>query len=131
MVVVIDFIVAILAFVVAVVAAAAVVLAVLVAVAVAVLAVAMWVGETPHFHLYFSRSTVPADIRSTCTNAATLHFRFQAAVETPSLTCIILHVRIHIQTQIPYWVTLYQHANTKVLLAFADFQSPLNFAFLP
>ena len=96
-----------------------------------VLAVAMWVGGTPHFHLYFSRSIVPAAIRSTCTNAAILHFRFQAAVETPSLTCIILHVRIHIQTQIPYWVTLYQHANTKVLLAFADFQSPLNFAFLP
>ena len=53
MVVVIDFIVAVLAFVVADVAAAAVVLAVLVVVAVAVvLAVAMWVGEIPHFHLY-------------------------------------------------------------------------------
>ena len=124
MVVMIDFMVAILAFVVAV-AAAAVVLAVLVAVAVAVvLAVAMWVGEAPHFHLYFSGSIVPAAIRSTCTNAAILHFRFQAAVETPSLTRTILYVRIHIQTQIPYWVTLYQHANTKVLLAFADFQSP-------
>lgn len=106
MVVVIDFVVAVLAFVVAVVVVStAVVIAVLLVVAVAVvLSVAVWLGEIPHFDLYQLPTDRPAAIPATYTNTAMLHFRFQAAVETPSITSILLHAHMHIQTQTPYWI---------------------------
>ena len=82
MVVVIDFIVAILAFVVAVVAAAAVVLAVLVAVAVAVvLAVAMCSGDSIahlHYpacaHTYTNANTVLGNFIPACQHKGVIGF---------------------------------------------------------